>query len=136
MEERKFARVLLAIWFVSLLLLTLSPFGTLREVPRAWSSGSRLGTLDFLGNIALYLPLGILAVRLGQRRLLVVAAGILLSFAIESAQMYIAQRYPSGLDVVANTVGTAVGALFSAPLWLITWRVGSRLWSPLRRARN
>jgi glycopeptide antibiotics resistance protein len=105
---------LLCGWLSCTLLLTLAPFWPLRGSPRAFAPGSRLGALDFLLNIALFLPCGALLRRLGWRASSATAAAAILSLAVESAQMWIPPRCPSQLDVAANALGALLGALLVA----------------------
>lgn len=122
------ARRLLCVWFVSTLVLTLAPFA-LRATPRGWSDVSRLGGFDLLANVALFVPMGVLAVQAGLRRRWAVAAGLLLSVAVECAQRYVHLRNPSHLDLLANGAGAALGALWSDPLL----HVGRKLYArPIR----
>jgi len=131
MCDRRLARRLLLLWAGSTLILTLGPFVPVRETARAWSGVSRLGGFDFLANIALFLPAGVLAVRAGLRPSLAVAGGALFSLAIESGQTWLPLRHPSERDLLANAVGCAIGALLSAPLV----EAGCRLWvRPVRLA--
>jgi glycopeptide antibiotics resistance protein len=70
---------------------------------------------DVVANVALFLPLGFL-VRLTTPRqrggvIAVALAGVLLSVAIESAQLFEIERFASPLDVLANGAGAAFGAL-------------------------
>jgi hypothetical protein len=77
-----------------------------------------LGLRDFLLNILLFLPCGALLYCLwatGHRSnrltfVLVTLCGASVSFLIESGQAF-ASRDSSALDVIANTLGTTVGAL-------------------------
>jgi glycopeptide antibiotics resistance protein len=81
--------------------------------------------VDVLGNIAVFIPLGVaLAVATFPRRtetqqrvhlnsrwwLKIVAAGFLLSLSIELAQLAIPTRATDVDDVILNTLGTAIGA--------------------------
>src|SRR3989442_4784942 len=73
---------------------------------------------DVVANIIGYMPLGFLAVLAAYpwlRRSYAfgfgLACSVLLSFALESLQLYLPTRASSNLDLLANTVGGAVGAL-------------------------
>ena len=68
--------------------------------------------VEFTANIALFVPFGVLAVfATGRRRVwLAVLAGAGASVVIEVVQwLLLPERFPSGLDVLANTIGTVVG---------------------------
>lgn len=71
---------------------------------------------DLLLNVVLFLPFGFLVRRTtsakgGMRRALF--AGVLLSAAIEIAQLFLEPRFSSLSDVVANSLGAGAGALLS-----------------------
>ena len=122
------ARRLLFVWLVSTLVLTLAPFA-LRATPRAWNDLSRLGSFDLLANVALFVPMGVLAVQAGLRRRWAVALGLLVSLAVECAQRYVHLRNPSYADLLANGAGVLLGAQWSEPLL----RAGRRLYArPVR----
>jgi len=131
--DRRRARHLLVVWAVSVLVLTLAPFGPVRGRPRVldfegWDA-SRLGLFDVVANALLFLPLGVLLVRAGGRRGAAVLAGFALSLGIEWAQRWIPLRNPSWLDVWANTAGAAIGACFAESLLRFGLRIYVR---PLR----
>lgn len=67
--------------------------------------------LDFILNVALYAPLGFALGRFGIVKS--VAIGAALSIAIESLQLVYPGRFPSSLDVLANTSGAFFGALMA-----------------------
>ena len=71
--------------------------------------------LEFLANVVLFAPLGVLLVLAfpGVRWWAVVLAGFLLSVGIELVQLAIPSRVSSVSDVVANTAGTALGLLLA-----------------------
>ena len=80
------------------------------------------GTADVLLNIALFVPLGAALAWLGSGRLKALALGASLSLAIELAQATLVPgRDPALGDLLANTVGTAAGALL-ALAWPGVWR--------------
>ena len=83
---------------------------------------------DVLINAVLYLPVGAGLAMSGVRLSRIVLAGILLSSTIEAVQVILPGRDASVGDVIANTLGTALGALivFASPHWL----------RPLRHASN
>jgi VanZ family protein len=79
-------------------------------------------TFDLFVNVLAYLPLGALIVLACHPRVrgaavtaLALAAGALLSGAIEALQTYLPRRVPSNVDLVTNTAGALVGALITAP---------------------
>lgn len=93
------------------------------DVPHGWSlallSGDE-GPAELLQNIILFVPLGI-ALALGPwRARRCIAAGALLSLAVEVTQQWLPGRDPSVGDLVFNTLGTAVGVVLTrtAPSWL------------------
>lgn len=70
------------------------------------------GAADFLLNVVLFAPLGAVLMRSAPgKTAYVILFGALLSASIEVAQLYIPGRDASLGDVVANTLGTAAGAL-------------------------
>lgn len=71
-----------------------------------------LGGVDFIGNIGLFVPLGLALRAAGLSARSAIALGALLSLGIESLQwVFIPGRDASLGDLVANTVGTAVGVV-------------------------
>ena len=82
---------------------------------------SHLSRADLVTNVLAYMPFGLLLVRWrdgGSRKAvgaiaLAALAGALLSFAMESLQQYLPVRVASVGDILANTLGTIVGAIFA-----------------------
>ena len=72
--------------------------------------------LELLGNLVLFVPLGVLGVLvLGPRRAAwVVVAGIMGSAVIEVVQTWLPGRVSDPVDVLLNTAGTALGATIGA----------------------
>ena len=66
---------------------------------------------NVVGNIILFLPLGITLCLLGLRRRTTVRVGFCLSAAIELTQLFIPGRTTSADDVLCNTLGALVGYL-------------------------
>ena len=91
--------------------------------------------VEFTANIALFVPFGMLALfATGRRRAwLAVLAGVGASATIELGQwLLLPERFPSGLDVVANSIGTAIGvAIGYGALALRDPRPRSRTVAPL-----
>ncbi len=92
---------------------------------------------DMLTNVLVYIPLGILLVRVSRARasalttiLLVTLFGSLLSFSVEYIQAYLPGRVPSILDFLLNSAGVFGGALLATVMghetrlghWLATAR--------------
>ncbi len=71
---------------------------------------------DIVGNILLYVPLGVTAVRRrgAAGALLVTGVAFLLSMATEFTQVYSHGRFPSAGDVTCNVVGAWIGARLCA----------------------
>jgi VanZ family protein len=81
--------------------------------------------MDFLANIAFFVPVGLIASLLLPRRVLWLAVpiGALLSGALELGQaLFLPQRYASLTDVLANTIGATVGALIGAAIHQVRMR--------------
>ena len=77
------------------------------------------GWVEFAGNVILFLPLGFLLTLLFRHAWRGTVLAILLSVAVELAQIVIPDRTPSLRDVAANALGAVVGA---AAAWLLVLR--------------
>ncbi|MDQ0372105.1 VanZ family protein [Cellulomonas humilata] len=115
-------RLLFALYLVGLARVTLWPeladddgfdlVHTILEWLDSLGIGLTYSLTEFLANIALFVPFGILVSLLLPRRpaWLVVALGLATSAAIELAQLlFLPHRVADVRDLVANTLGTAVG---------------------------
>ncbi|MCC6927975.1 MAG: VanZ family protein [Gemmatimonadaceae bacterium] len=96
------------------LIITLLPFHF--DWPTRWRVMFTGGVIDVVANVLLFLPLGFLfqlARREGFRHstFTVLWVAALLSMAIESAQLFEAERYTSVLDVATNAGGAWLGAI-------------------------
>jgi glycopeptide antibiotics resistance protein len=69
--------------------------------------------LEFLANIALFVPVGMFLLLLVGTRLwwVAIAASFAMSSFIEIAQRAIPGRFPDDQDVLANTMGAAIGVV-------------------------
>ena len=70
-------------------------------------------TLEFLANIALFVPLGLFFVLLfGRRRWwLAIFIGVVMTVLIEFAQQFIGGRVSDPRDLVSNSIGAVVGTV-------------------------
>jgi VanZ family protein len=81
-----------------------------------WSRWTRFG-FDVLANMIAYAPFGMFAAVLKRhqsssgRVLLALSLGAALSFAVETAQMYLPPRDASVVDLLSNTAGALVGGI-------------------------
>lgn len=122
------ARLLLAPYAVALGLIVWLPaaeasratgivFATARYVSdvTGFDSGATSTTFEFLANIVLFVPLGLLVTIAWPRTRpwVVVLLGLVLSVTIEAVQMMLPSRFPTLSDVIANTVGAGVGWLIA-----------------------
>ena len=120
-RTRTVSRVLLAVYLVGLVRVTLWPrlgpddtFDLVRTV-LAWLNAHgfplSFSVTEFLANIALFVPFGILVGLLSRLRpWTVVGLGLATSAVIELAQLlFLPDRVSDVRDLVANTLGTAVG---------------------------
>ena len=100
--------------------LTLAPLGapaTESLARPSWGcvACGATGASDFVGNVLLFAPLGLLLVRAGTTPRAAALGGALLSAAVELAQAAgIPGRSPALGDLLANTTGAALGAAMAA----------------------
>ncbi|CAN5169156.1 hypothetical protein BH11ACT2_BH11ACT2_04970 [soil metagenome] len=75
-----------------------------------WLTYSRV---EFLANIAMFVPVGVFLVLLMGRKLWApaVVVGIALTFTIEFIQLFLPTRVPDVRDLIANSTGAAVGVI-------------------------
>ncbi|MFP1601419.1 VanZ family protein [Microbacterium sp. 2216-1] len=90
---------------------------------------------EFLANIALFMPLGLLLVAAFPRNSawVVLLLGYATSATIELVQTMMPSRYPTLSDLIANTLGTAIGCLV-ARLFVRRHPARSRRVPPLRES--
>lgn len=104
--------------------------GPLDEVLRFFSRDQRtewitFDLVEFLANIAMFVPVGMFFLLLAGRRWwwAVTLVGTLISTAIELIQIALPTRFPDPQDVLANGLGTLIGALLVIAFAAITVRV-------------
>ncbi|MGV8882281.1 MAG: VanZ family protein [Rhodoglobus sp.] len=69
------------------------------------------GAVEFLANIAMFVPIGVLVTLLSRRWWMAAAVGFALTCAIELTQMFLPARFPDVQDIFANTSGAVLGSL-------------------------
>lgn len=67
--------------------------------------------LEFIANIGMFVPIGVLVTLLSGHAWLAIAVGIALTCGIEFTQQFLPARFTDVSDLLANTLGTAIGAL-------------------------
>ena len=92
--------------------------GPLHALMATW--GHHIERTDFFGNVIFYLPIGFFGYLAFSARfaaalriMAAVSVGAVLSFGCEVAQYYDPGRVTSAYDLIANTLGTLIGALIS-----------------------
>lgn len=112
--------------FAALLLTPVRPDTVLavlaRRVPlpgplASVSRGDLWWALEDIANVLLFVPLGFALTRVLGRGLYGATAGLLVSAAIETAQLVVPDRHSSLLDVICNSVGAVIGALLATAVW-------------------
>jgi glycopeptide antibiotics resistance protein len=126
----------LALW-VGLILLAVTPWygvqdhGHWERVEWMPFQTSPLRLRDIIANTLFYIPFGFLCLRALNVRarsvMRVVAAACLLSLMTEFSQVYSHGRFPSSTDLVCNTLGGWLGAVWA------DWRAGRRAVVPPTR---
>jgi len=79
------------------------------------------GWVEFVANILLFVPLGLLLTVLMRHHVWGAALALALSIAVELVQVLIPERSPSLRDVLANGLGAAIGAAIA---WLVVLQRG------------
>lgn len=119
----RLSRVLLLYYVGVVLVITLAPFRF--EVPRQVTVFYVGGGFDMVANVLLFVPLGFLYPLTRPHRGLPLVAraallGLLLSAAIEAAQLFERGRYASLVDLGTNAAGALAGALLQ---WAVARRI-------------
>jgi len=91
-----------------------TPFFLFAPWPPRWTR------FDVIANVIAYLPFGLFMALVPYRRAalariaVAIASGALLSFAMETAQMFLPPRDASAMDLIANTAGSAAGGMLGS----------------------
>lgn len=150
--RRRLVLVLLLAYAAFVMVITLSPrmpgtgFVT-RVVRRMLASLHERGlllfvdylTIEFIGNILMFVPLGILTALLISRRnwWMLLFLGTVFSGLIETAQyLFLPERYPEVRDVASNTIGFLLGAIVSVTFRIIVGYRDSLVEQDLRNAQS
>jgi glycopeptide antibiotics resistance protein len=90
--------------------------------------------LEFLANVAMFVPVGLFfLLLLGRRRWwFAIVLGIVLTCGIEFAQMFLPSRVSDPRDIVANSVGAFIGVIVAL---VVTWPAAIRRAREQRRLR-
>jgi len=80
--------------------------------------GFGAGWIEFIANVLMFLPLGLLLALLFRHPWYGVALALALSVAAELVQFVIPSRQPSLRDILANALGAALGAALAWTLVL------------------
>ena len=113
---------LAALYGLMIVYASLEPFsGWMEPLPNSsfflFEPWPRVTRFDVVINMLAYAPFGFLVALVGARRsasarlAAAIGAGALLSFAMESAQMFLPTRDASSVDFVSNSIGAALGGL-------------------------
>ena len=64
-------------------------------------------------NVVAFVPLGIIATRLGWHPRTVIVVGFAVSLLTEFLQLFSTRRYPSTTDLILNTAGVVIGVVIA-----------------------
>lgn len=132
--RRRFVLALLVAYSAFVLVVTLTPqmpgsgvvsravHRLLYELQMRGITGVEFLDIEFLGNIVMFVPLGIFAALLVPKRVwwILLLMGTLFSAAIELFQgAFLPSRFPEWRDIVSNSTGFLIGAAGSVAMRLI-----------------
>lgn len=103
----RLSTALLGYFILVILLLTWNPFYF--TLPDKFSFTFQSDLNNLVSNVILFLPVGFFY-RLAIRRRGAPLLGAVVSFVVETVQMFIPARTPSIIDILANTAGAGAGA--------------------------
>lgn len=98
--------------------LRLVPFQIIQDANSTFSA-----VFDILGNLALFVPLGIMLMIVVRRAPVVLGVALLFSLGIEVTQYIFSLGRSDSTDVICNVAGAGVGA------WIATWFSSRPGWS-------
>lgn len=139
--------VLAALYGLAIVYASLEPFTPWLPPPAntpffLFSDSTRWSRNDALLNVLAYIPFGLFVALMrrglspGRRIAHSIAIGAAMSFAMESLQMYIPPRVASPFDLIANSIGAALGGVVATGLARSTptresiYRMRTRLFLP------
>ncbi len=114
------------------------PFDFQAHAVNQWLGNNRIGKLNTLANIALFVPYGVVTAwwwvkrqRCGCRVVVtgVFLGAIVLSLLAETSQVWLPVRASSIVDIVANALGGLLGAFVGCHWAPALTTIGQRLWS-------
>ncbi|UJP08878.1 VanZ family protein [Microbacterium sp. KUDC0406] len=126
-HKRIWVRWALAAYLVAVGLIVLLPVSYSEIIAAIWN-GIRTdlgltffgaGWVEFTANVLMFLPLGFLLTLLFRHPWYGTLLALVLSAGVEVAQIVIPDRVASLRDIVANTLGAAIGAFLA---WLLFLR--------------
>ena len=79
-------------------------------------------TLEFVANIGMFVPIGVLVTTLSGHAWLAIAVGIALTCGIEFTQQFLPERFTDVSDLLANTLGAGLGAVVTGAVVRIIHR--------------
>lgn len=127
LRRRRWVLICLAAYATTVALVVLLPisYATIVQAIAGWLDttlgvgGFGAGWIEFIANVVMFLPLGLLLTLLFRRPWFGVLLALALSVAAELAQLVIPSRQPSLRDILANALGAALGAALA---WLLVLR--------------
>ena len=114
-QTGQWTRKLATLWLVGWVIFSL-PLADLRMRPRFrhvnLAPFQGLRRLDAVRNLTYYVPAGVIGLELGLMVGPTVAIAATLSAVAEVSQTFSSNRVPSTTDIIMNTTGAAIGALY------------------------
>lgn len=123
---RRWAPIVFGLYAVAAIVLLLSPIAPHDIIEWVFDllhgvglTGFGIGWVEFIGNIVLFIPIGLFLTVLVRNQWLGAALAVVFSIAVELVQVLLPARTTSLRDVLANGIGAVVGAAIA---WFIIRR--------------